>query len=779
MNRKSFILTAALIAITLIIGSSVAQAQGGKLSVSLQQYEPSSEGEMLPSNRIEQWKPSETAFIICDMWDDHWCKSQARCYAELAKAMGAVVESVRKKGVLIVHAPSDCMPYYRDYPARREILKYNDNTFAELAKGSKLPSEDKVEFPISYEYSCEDEPVSEWSQAWSKQHDAIKIKPNDIISDSGSELGAYFKSKGIKNVILAGVATNICIINRSFGLRAMKRMGFNPVVMRDLTDAAYSPKAEPFVDHYTGQELMIEYIEKYICPSMASTDFTGKKPFRFAGDKRTTVYKKPTPEDVKKDRERGIVLPKNEIHYKPVAGYVEDKLDSDYVHASEKAHEGFRDIKYSIRIFWGVHKGVGPWSLLDMSNEERMKYHEEYKTFNPVAFDADEWMDIFKSGGIQAFAFATKHHDGFSYWHTKTRVKRRSNYLNPPENIIEDCDVAYSIEETPFKRDIVKELCDAAHRENIKIDLYFSHPDWYDADFRPYVHHPLTVPDVKELGYAAYGMNFSAKKIMTPNRTPEETKRMVARHREQLRELLTNYGKIDMICLDMWLGKDIWEETKKTVKMMRTVQPDVMIRARGIGSYGDYYQPEQDYSKPLDPDDPESTNMPWMTIRTLGNTFEYDSVAANYKGAGWAVHNLIDCVAKGGCFMVILGPDETGRFHPTAVQQLKEVGEWLRINGEGIYETRSRDVWQKDEIRFTRSKDGKQVYAFVENGKFGNELFIPSVTPRKGSKVRMFGYKRPLKWTQTEQGVRIEIPAELQSPENLPCQHAWGFKFEL
>ena len=116
-----------------------------------------------------------------------------------------------------------------------------------------------------------------------------------------------------------------------------------------------------------------------------------------------------------------------------------------------------------------------------MPKEKKMEYNELYKTFNPVGFDAQEWMNFFKRCGMQAFAFTSKDCDGFSMFHTKTRVKRRINYLDTENNPIETCDLAYSIEEAPFERDIVKELCEAAHKNGIKIDLYYSHPDWYDA----------------------------------------------------------------------------------------------------------------------------------------------------------------------------------------------------------------------------------------------------------------------------------------------------------
>jgi alpha-L-fucosidase len=500
-----------------------------------------------------------------------------------------------------------------------------------------------------------------------------------------------------------------------------------------------------------------------------------------AQDNELAKYEKPTLEEVLCDRARNIVLPKSDVHYLEVSSYVENTPDDDYVHASEKTYESFRDIKFSIRIHWGVYSMwnvEASWPLLNMSNEKKQEYQSLYKSFNPVDFDANEWMDWFKRCGMQAFAFTTKHHDGFSMWHTKTRVKRRANYLNPPESIIEECDLAYSIEDTPFKRDIVKELCDAAHRKGIKIDLYFSHPDWYDVDFRPYNYHPLSTPDIAQnpLYYynpKAHGGN-SRKTIETPDRTPEETARMIERYRRQLHELLTNYGKIDMICFDQWLGRDVWQQIKETVKLARQWSPETMFRARGIGNYGDYYQPEQ-----FVPGDGKNTGMPWMSICLLGKQFAYDPVAENYKGAGWVIHNLIDCVAKGGSFMVCVGPDEKGMFHPVAVKQLEEVGEWLRINGEGIYETREHSTWKENEVRFTRSKDNKRIYAFIEKWTSEKEIFIPSVTPRKGSRVIMFGYKRPLKWTQTEQGVKIEIPAGLQSLDNLPCKYAWGLRFDL
>jgi alpha-L-fucosidase len=369
-------------------------------------------------------------------------------------------------------------------------------------------------------------------------------------------------------------------------------------------------------------------------------------------------------------------------------------------------------------------------------------------------------------------AFTTKHHDGFAMWHTKTRVVRRMNFLDTA-NVIEPCNLAYSIEETPFKRDIVKELCDAAHKNNIKIDLYFSHPDWYDADFRPHQNHPLGTPKYFENPelYGTYGK--WPPRISVPDPTPEEIDHQMKRHREQLLELVTNYGKIDMMCFDGNFSLEMWPEMKKTVKMIRELQPDVMLRNRGINNYGDYYTPER-----VVPEDKENTNMPWMVIYPLTEKWSYDSDASHYKGAPWIIHNIIDCAAKGGSFMVGTGPDKTGVFHPEAVRQLEETGRWLKVNGAGIYATRAREVWKEHDVFFTRTKDHKKVFAFVEQWP-GKEIVIPAVTPKKGSKIYLLGYKKALKWSQSGTGIKVEIPDILQSPENRPCEHAWGFEINV
>jgi alpha-L-fucosidase len=464
--------------------------------------------------------------------------------------------------------------------------------------------------------------------------------------------------------------------------------------------------------------------------------------------------------------------------------YIESVPVPEYQWASASAYEAFQDMKFGIRIHWGIysiwHRGPESWPFLAMSLEDRQAYNNLYKTWDPEGFDADEWMEIFKESGMKMFAFTSKHHEGFSMFDTRTRVKKRANWTAAGGPKIESCDLAYSIMESPFRRDVVKELCDAAHRRDIKIDLYFSHPDWYDADFRPYVCHPFQVPTSAEW-MTARDLQMTRERLgnhaaIVPDPTDAEVKRMMERHRAQLVELLTNYGKIDMICLDMWLGPHVWPELRKTLLKMREIQPQVMLRRRGIGNYGDYYTPER-----VVPGMQEASDKPWFTIYPLGTDFSYEPDAAKYKGTQWIVHNLVDTVAKGGGLQIGVGPNSNGEFHPEAIRQMKGAGMWLKVNGEAIYATRPRQgtIWSEgDTVRYTRSKDSRFVYAILTEWP-GKQVVLKAIRPRAHSRVDLLGSQVSLPWNfDSAKGATITFPENLQQPGNRPCSYAWSLRFE-
>jgi alpha-L-fucosidase len=464
--------------------------------------------------------------------------------------------------------------------------------------------------------------------------------------------------------------------------------------------------------------------------------------------------------------------------------YIEDQPIPEYHSAPASAYEAFQDMKFGARIHWGIysiwHRGNESWPFLPMSFEDRQAYNSLYKTWNPAGFDAESWIGAFKESGMNMFTFTTKHHEGFSMFDTKTRVKSRANWTAPGGPAIESCDLAYSIMESPFRRDIVKELCDAAHKRDIKIDFYFSHPDWYDADFRPYVTHPLQVPssaqwqNQRDRGITKTRLGDHA--VIVPDPTDAEVKRMMERHRAQLVELLSNYGKIDMVCLDMWLGPRVWPELRKTILLLRQIQPDVMLRNRGIGNYGDYYTPER-----VIPESRTVSDKPWFCIYPLGTDFSYEPDAAKYKGTQWIVRNLADTVAKGGGLEIGIGPSAHGEFHPEAIRQMKGAGAWLKVNGEAIYATRSREgtLWSEgDTVRYTRSKNRRFVYAILTEWP-GKQVVLKGVQPKAGSKVTLLGRHEGLPWKfDSAQGTIITLPDNLQQASNRPCEYAWSLKFE-
>jgi nicotinamidase-related amidase/type 1 glutamine amidotransferase len=229
-----------------------------------------------------RWDASKTAIVVCDMWDQHWCQGATRRVAEMAPRMNETVAAAREKGVLIIHCPSSCMSHYKDTTMRKLAIQAPKiETEISLQSWCHLDSAREASLPIDdSDGGCDCWPPCASGSPWQQQIESIEIQPNDAITDSGE---AYYlmKQRGIENVIVMGVHTNMCVLGRPFSIRQMVYQGQNVVLMRDMTDTMYNPRMTPFVSHVRGTNLVVEHVEKHWCPTITSTAFTGKTPFVF------------------------------------------------------------------------------------------------------------------------------------------------------------------------------------------------------------------------------------------------------------------------------------------------------------------------------------------------------------------------------------------------------------------------------------------------------------------------------------------------------------------
>ena len=430
-------------------------------------------------------------------------------------------------------------------------------------------------------------------------------------------------------------------------------------------------------------------------------------------------------------------------------------VDPSYHHAPQAAVEAFKDLKFGIRIHWGLYSLIGSdasWALAGADKRFLDWYNVLYQFFNPTDFDANAWMDLFQRGGVKYFTFTTKHHDGFCLWPTKTT--QESIRLTPRgygpggveyyERVIQN----YSIMDGPYKKDIVGSLINAGRKKGLGIGLYYSHVDWHDPAF---AWDPFN---------QAYDPHF------TEESDPQRWQTFIDHEREQVRELMTNYGKIDFLDFDIGWPKAAAQDMADITMMVRKLQPGIIIRGRGIGAYGDYYTPEREVPGGPSPG-------VWKVIYPCGAAFSYRPNDL-YKPAEWILDNLIGITAKGGNFEVGFGPMPSGQWPSEMVERLEYVGNRLRVNGEAIYNTRPCKVFREGtNVWFTSSKTGDAVYT-ISIGWPGQEFTTKSIRPVPESKVSMLGVEKPLDWRQAGGALAIDILPSLAA--NKPCKRAYVFK---
>jgi nicotinamidase-related amidase/type 1 glutamine amidotransferase len=236
------------------------------------------------------WDPAKTAIIVCDMWNVHWCKGATRRVAEMAPRMNEVLNAARTRGVLVIHCPSSTMKFYAGTPQRQFAQRApHVSTKTPLKGGCGLDKSREGRLPIDdSDGGCDCNPPCKQGSPWTHEIDTLRIAGPDAITDS-AEAVYLLRERGIENVIVMGVHTNMCVLGRPFSIRQLVYQGLNVVLMRDMTDTMYNSRSAPFVSHFTGTDLVVEHIEKHWCPTITSADFLGGREFRFPADSRPTV----------------------------------------------------------------------------------------------------------------------------------------------------------------------------------------------------------------------------------------------------------------------------------------------------------------------------------------------------------------------------------------------------------------------------------------------------------------------------------------------------------
>ena len=237
-----------------------------------------------PDVSYQTWDAARTAVVVCDMWDAHHCASAARRVQEMAPRVNTVLGALRAEGALVVHAPADCMDFYRDNPARTRAMRAPRVAAAARIDWHDWEPDELAALPASLTdpgaCSCgTHEPCAERARVWTRQSPLIDVAPGDAVSDDGQELFNMMEERGIADVLVLGVHTNLCVLGRPYGIRQLVALGKRPVLCRDLTDAFHR---DPH-GHHWGTAQVVAHIEHRWCPTVTSDQLVGGVPFSFSG----------------------------------------------------------------------------------------------------------------------------------------------------------------------------------------------------------------------------------------------------------------------------------------------------------------------------------------------------------------------------------------------------------------------------------------------------------------------------------------------------------------
>ena len=430
----------------------------------------------------------------------------------------------------------------------------------------------------------------------------------------------------------------------------------------------------------------------------------------------------------------------------------------DYLNESrtdfDKRMKWWRDARFGMFIHWGpyavpagIHKGekvkgIGEWIMLK-GNIPIEDYENYSRAFDPTEFDAEKWAEHMKNAGMKYVVITSKHHDGFALWDSK----------------VSDYDI---VDYAPYGKDILKALSKACKSRGIKFGLYHSIMDW---------HHPnAQANDAPRYDYKN-------------NPNPKFLDYYENYLKPQLREIIETYDA-DILWFDgEWISEFTHEMGLDLYQYVRTLKPDIIINNRvdkgrqgmkGMNKddkkyAGDFGTPEQEILE-------GASDLDWESCMTMNDTWGFKSYDENWKSEEVLIHNLIDIAAKGGNYLLNVGPTAAGLIPQPSVERLEKMGEWLEVNGEVIYETEKLKSTYKqgEKIRFTKKKNTDIYYAIsLENP--GEEFVINHIKPKDGSEIIMLGQAEPLEWNfSVAEGLKIKIPILLL--ETLNEKTAWSFK---
>ncbi|MCY3018916.1 MAG: alpha-L-fucosidase [Planctomycetota bacterium] len=446
------------------------------------------------------------------------------------------------------------------------------------------------------------------------------------------------------------------------------------------------------------------------------------------------------------------------------AGAEMSNAEKDLEKRLAKRLEWFQDMKFGFFVHWGIYSQWGcieSWPLIEEDKwarpddlppwVERKKDMETFKrdyralnrTFNPRKFEPRTWAEAAKYAGMKYFCFTTKHHDGFCMFDTK-QTDYRITYPDCP----------YSRTAQP---DVAKVLFDTFRDEGFAISAYFSKSDW---------HHP------------AYWSPDAPAKTRNPNydtlKNPEQWRQFVDFVHAQIEELMTGYGKVDILWLDGGQVRPPQQDIQmdRVAAMARSHQKNLLIVDRTVGGkHENYRTPEQEV-----PDKPQQ--FVWESCITMGEQWSYKP-NDKYKSSRQLIHLLVDVVAKGGNLILNVGPTSDGELPPGALERLRDIGDWMKTNGEAIYKTRVLPPYKSGRVCFTRRGGTGYAIYLCEDGQETppRKVAINGVVPKRGSKVRLLGAKEQLRWEREGQGISVDVPQSvIESP---PCKHAFVFKMAL